>query len=228
MKVAITQDLETDENESNFKPLTKAAGRIAKELTDEELVASLTDGVELNVEGGKGGSEDLIEMDKKNSIIHWGCVACSEFFLTPCGVVVAWAVQLHAESSSQVATEFLELVAPRRNVNVLIEDNGCNLRRFFEKRPELLASIGKELGNGFEIIVDKFHYESHDVAYCRQYCDPHKLPEADLVNTEACEQFFSWLGNIRRCVVGQDIELFKFMITELVTIHNHYVEMGML
>ena len=84
------------------------------------------------------------------------------------------------------------------------------------------------LGYGFEIVVDKFHFGFHDAEYCRKHCDPYKLPEVDLINTEACEQFFSWLGNIRRCVVGQDIELFRFMVTELVTVRNQYVEMGLL
>ena len=224
MKATIARDFE----ETTFKPLTRKTASLAKELNDDELLETLTSGLDMNVEGGALGAEDMIELDKKNSIKHYGCVACSEFFLTPCGVCVGWAVQLHAESSSQVATQFLLKVAPKRDVKVLIEDNGCNLRRFFENRPELLASVNKTLGDGFEIVVDKFHFGSHDAAYCKEHCDPYKLPQVDLINTEACEQFFSWLGNIRRCVVGQDIELFEFMVTELVAVRNCYVELGML
>jgi len=224
MKAAITQE---EGYMGRFKPLTQRESHLAKEFNDEELLETLSSGMEMNVEGGIG-AEDVIELDKKNSALHYGCVACCEFYLVPCGVCVAWDILYHAESSTQVAVGFLEKVACKRDVKVLIEDNGCNLRRFFEKRPELLASVGKVLGDGFEIVVDKFHFGSHDAEYCRKHCDPYKMPEVDLINTEACEQFFSWLGNIRRCVVGQDIELFRFMVTELVTVRNQYVEMGLL
>ena len=60
---------------------------MAKELTDEELLASITDGLELHVEGAgpeDSGSEGLIEADKKNSIKHWGCVACCEVVWSAC------------------------------------------------------------------------------------------------------------------------------------------------
>ena len=84
------------------------------------------------------------------------------------------------------------------------------------------------LGDRLEIVVDKFHFGSHYAEYCRKHCDPYELPEVDLINTVACEHFFSWLGNIRRCVVGQDIELFGCMVTELVTVRSQYVTMGLL
>ena len=123
MKAAITQDLE--EGGSGFKPLTKKVSHLAKELNDEELLETLSSGMDMNVEGSGFGAEDVIEFDKKNSIFHYGCVACCEFFLVPCGVCVGWDTQYHAESSSQVAIQFLQLVAHNRDVRVLIEDNGC-------------------------------------------------------------------------------------------------------
>ena len=58
--------------------------------------------------------------------------------------------------------------------------------------------------------------------------EPCKLAAVDFVNTEACEQFFSWLGSIRRCVVNQNIEVFRFLVTELVTARNCASEAGQL
>jgi hypothetical protein len=116
LEAATSQD--ADDLDAGFKPLTKKTSNLAKELTDEELLSTPTEGVELNVEGTNMGSEDLIEMDKKNSITHHGCVACCEFFLVPCGVCVGWDMMFHAESSSQVAVQFLTEIASRRDVRV--------------------------------------------------------------------------------------------------------------
>ena len=68
MKAAIAQE---DSYTSRFKPLTQRESHLAKEFNDEELLETLSTGMEMNVEGGIG-AEDVIELDKKNSALHYG------------------------------------------------------------------------------------------------------------------------------------------------------------
>ena len=85
MKAAITQE---DGYMGRFTPLTQKESHLAKEFNDKELLETLSIGMEMNVEGGIG-AEDVIELDKTNSTLHYGCITCCEFYLVPCGVCVS-------------------------------------------------------------------------------------------------------------------------------------------
>ncbi len=102
---------------------------------------------------------------------------------------------------------------------------------------------------GMEIVVDKMHFRGHTDQWCKCHCNPNDFDELKkvtcsrivmimyvytymyaaltyllshcfLVDTEICEQTFSWLSRYARITKHMNKPHFKFYVLYLCDLHN--------
>ncbi len=100
---------------------------------------------------------------------------------------------------------------------------------------------------GMEIVVDKMHFRGHTDQWCKRYCNPNDFDELQKVtccrsvmimyiytyaaltyllshclqvDTEICEQTFSWLSRYTRITKHMNKPHFKFYVLYLCDLHN--------
>jgi len=103
-------------------------------------------------------------------------------------------------------------------------DDGCHLRKY-AKHPSrsLLTPQSTKLANT-EIVIDKMHMAGHTDVWCHQHCDPKSFKELENVDTEVCEQHFSWLSKYARMSRRMDRNTFVFFILYIIDMHNRREE----
>ena len=72
-------------------------------------------------------------------------------------------------------------------------------------------------------MVDKLHFKGHKGTYCKDNCDPRKVPELQNVNTVICEQTFKWL-NAYKSVKSMNEPHFFFFMIYMIDLHNMSIE----
>ena len=117
-------------------------------------------------------------------------------------------------------------------------DDGCHLRRYarLTSRKDLTATT-KHLAQ-VEILVDKLHMRGHTDPWCKANCDASAFPELDKVrtmnnisaiyvhliltqvDTEICEQCFSWLSKYAHITRRMKQSTFLFFLLYLCILHN--------
>ncbi|KXJ06830.1 uncharacterized protein LOC114576501 [Exaiptasia diaphana] len=144
--------------------------------------------------------------------------------LRPCGVFVTVAELYGCESNSQVYAILHE--ALRKNaesfkmLEYLVYDDACHLRKYAQNpiRSELTEQT-KTLRD-IEIVVDKMHMRGHVDPWCKKHCDSRKIEELAEVDTEVCEQSFSWLSLYKKMTRKMNQEHFMFLVLYLLHLHN--------
>ena len=151
-----------------------------------------------------------------------------------------------ASNLSEYGTEKHEYVCWFMNSNTyffkpefVCYDDGCPLRRYATnpcRRNLTPQSI--QLANT-EIVIDKLHMAWHTDTWCRQHCvavlcselhnihDQISLCKPNLfvqVDTEVCEQHFSWLSRYARMTRRMSRNIFMFFILHIVDMHNRREE----
>ena len=90
-----------------------------------------------------------------------------------------------------------------------------------------------------EIVIDKMHMAGHVDKWCHENCDPNLLTELDdvsrmtyylslkfnnivliQVDTEICEQYFSWLLKYSKMTRRMSRNTFVFFLLNLCDVHN--------
>ena len=117
-------------------------------------------------------------------------------------------------------------------------DDGCHLKKYAcNKRAELTA-ISKKIST-FNIVVDKMHFKGHTDDWCKANCNPYNLEHLNTVrdlrtfkahfilssaffqiDTEVCEQTFSWLSRCACITRHMNKAHFLFYILYLCDLHN--------
>ncbi|KAM6503968.1 hypothetical protein JOM56_000911 [Amanita muscaria] len=135
---------------------------------------------------------------------------CVETICAPCGVVVAWAKFVKAESPTNILG-FLKSVYPKKDERpaYICIDKACMVLRTCVANSDWTDWLDTS-----RFIVDAYHYINHRATdnLCRTYCNPAPLNGSapNLViaehnakgelyykrafNTQACEQLNAWLG----------------------------------
>ena len=63
--------------------------------------------------------------------------------------------------------------------------------------------------------VDFFHFKNHCGAYCHKFTNPNRFPLLAGVNSEICEQMFTWLNRYKLMFRGMNEVRFNFMLLKL-------------
>jgi hypothetical protein len=165
---------------------------------------------------------------------------CVETICAPCGVVVAWAKFVKAESPSNILN-FLEQTFPTEDSR---PDYICIDKACLVLRTSLVnGSWQQTWSKTSRFIVDSYHYTNHSVsdALCRKWCNPTprdgsapnlvvtgrsrdgQTYRKSAFNTQACEQLNAWLGGfdsiLRRMTPGN----FDWFLHAMLTYHTTYV-----
>ena len=126
------------------------------------------------------------------------------------------------------------------NLEILCYD-GCHLRKYATNaNRSQLTETTKQLAN-LNIVIDKLHFSGHVDRWCQEHCNPHNISDLENVNfttkninsthillfsiihqvdTEICEQTFSWLSRYSRITRHMDRAHFLFYILYLSDLHN--------
>ena len=105
-------------------------------------------------------------------------------------------------------------------VDFFIYDYGCGAQVFFNARPQMFHKHGYKAPKW---VVDRFHFGSHKDEFCLNNCNPSACPGIDYVNTEACEQLFSWLGKFKFQTAGMTISTYKYFLYMVILLHNEQI-----
>ena len=176
-------------------------------------------------------TNELKERDKTTRGI---LVACC-----PCGHILFWTEIYKCESISQVYAFLVHLWKNWGQVSTVIYDDSCHLKKYAmnKKRiipdiPETVALSKATYGNITyfrelnylifnEIVVDRMHFKNHIDVWCKKNCDPDKTPELEGVNTEVCEQTFSWLNGYAKILRHANRQRFNFILDQVIDFHNN-------
>ena len=171
--------------------------------------------------------------------IMCGRVAGVDVVARCCGTAMGWSIAFHAESLSQHYILFDKLLSqmPERPdlvplITTVFMDYACGLRQFVHDRegsgapgdPQgVFGSHGVPLP---DFVVDRFHFGKHDDEYCRSHCDPSKHPRLRHINSEVCEQLFSWLGRYKFSMGNMTMTVFQFFVNTLLIERNAFIDVG--
>ena len=206
------------------------------ELDDAKLLDAMMSNkqprtVDGSTEVAQGSTKEASDFGGKRFIVHVCRIAGIHVIMRPCGIILWWCVIFHHESLSQLYLllhAFLSQADTKPLLSYIIFDYACGARQFFEDRegPNGEGIFGRHKMPFPKFVVDRFHFGKHDDEYCRLHCNPADHPEIDGVNSEACEQCFSWLGKYKFSVGNMTNIVFEFFMHSLIIERNHLLHAG--
>ena len=125
------------------------------------------------------------------------------FATTPCGHILHMKPYVGAESLSQRFFFLGELVEAVGEINVLIHDDSCHLRRFSERNGDRTELTNRLRHPRIRYILDRMHATGHSDPWCIRECHPDAPQNAQLVqdlNTSAAEVLNSLMSRHRHAV----------------------------
>ena len=124
-------------------------------------------------------------------------------------------------------------------------DDSCHLKKYACNPIRRSCTLTSERLASLYFVIDKFHFKGHIDPWCHQHCNPYLFPDLkevythalkehsygagfSLVNfyycvqvdTETCEQLFSWLSRYSRITRHMNREHFLFYMLYLCDSHN--------
>ena len=128
----------------------------------------------------------------------------------------------------------------------LVYDDGCHLRKFATNPVRRSLTDTTQKIAAMEIVIDRMHFRGHADEWCRQHCDPYHFVELEevcnfimithtfcmhyfltlytlqhaQVDTEICEQTFSWLSRYARITRHMNKPHFLFFLLYVCELHN--------
>ena len=105
---------------------------------------------------------------------------------------------------------------------VIVYDDACHLKKFAIKRPNL-SDTSKYMSE-CDIYCDRLHFSNHVDKWCHDHCNPSDCDKLKGVNTEACEQIFSWLSRYAYITRYMNRYRFFFFILDMADLHNYMIE----
>lgn len=146
----------------------------------------------------------------------------------PCSIVVDIKELFGSESKSQVYAHLHELIQKpaMETIDTICYDDACHLKKFAlnPKRSDLTATSKKM--SQMHMVCDKFHFKNHVDAWCKKHCNPYTCANLKNINTEVCEQLFSWLSKYASMTKHMNRWRFLFLMLYLVDNHNEEINKG--
>jgi hypothetical protein len=107
-----------------------------------------------------------------------------------------------------------------RTAGYICYDDGCHLRKYACNPIRKDSTVTAQKISHMNIVVDKMHMAGHVDLWCKEHCDPRNCKELDEVDTEACEQTFSWLSQYGKMTRKMHRHTYMFFILYLCDLHN--------
>ncbi|KAK3261948.1 hypothetical protein CYMTET_29173 [Cymbomonas tetramitiformis] len=156
--------------------------------------------------------------------------------VSPCGVILLVRELYGTESISQVVVILLSFFRRINRVPRLIGyDDGCHLHGFIHlaKRVQMWSgNVWWAALMTIKVFIDRFHHPNHVDAWCKKYMSPERadiLPEMRgtnpdgspwKVNTEICEQTFSWMRDYKSITSHMNEPRFKWFLLRMCWMKN--------
>lgn len=143
----------------------------------------------------------------------------------PCGVVCSFMEMFKSESLTQtylMVAGIFERHGKRESHMAICYDDGCHLARFSKKPSRVFTGETGRLLGGMDFFVDRFHFPNHVDPWCKANCDPNdarRTSWAGGINSETCEQLFSWVCGFKKSV--RHMNQTRFRIFHLIIFHLH-------
>ena len=179
------------------------------------------------------GCESAPGCKKSSNIKKFHSTTAGVFCLVrPCGLVVSFSEMLSHESCSQLLRFLINLLDGSNAIRCIGYDRTCQfvpfLRRLRNASPPNPAA--EYLLKLLDFMVDGFHVEKHTGTECilgDPLCEFHPLLEKfkkyNSPNTEAAEQFFSWLSRHKNSTKYMQQDVFFFYLYCNFNRRNNYL-----
>ncbi|CAF3873870.1 unnamed protein product [Rotaria sp. Silwood1] len=130
-----------------------------------------------------------------------------------CNIIVSSVELLRSESIKEIIGGLCQLIrfsqtgVSEDNTAIchvpqnIIYDDGCHLiKTIIDHFGGLLYHNAATafLYKKCTFTIDRLHYQNHRDSWCKQYLNPDNNPSLNGINTEACEQTFSWLNKFSK------------------------------
>ncbi|CAF1536357.1 unnamed protein product [Rotaria sordida] len=142
-------------------------------------------------------------------------------YVTNCNVVVAFTEIFRSETIKEILNGLISIVNISPSLPpCIVYDDACHLvRRLidgqingeFNITPALLY-LNKKTFN-----IDRMHISNHKDKWCRKHLDPANNPLLTNINTESCEQLFSWTNGYATSFTNMNASRCRMML--LFTFH---------
>ncbi|CAH3141983.1 unnamed protein product [Porites evermanni] len=116
-------------------------------------------------------------------------------------------------------------------------DDACHLKKYANNPARNSLTATTRTMAGMEMVVDKFHFPNHVDRWCKTNCNPYNTKCFNClsnencltpflfdffrdVNTEVCEQLFSWLSRFSIITKHMNRWRFLFLMSYLLDQHN--------
>ncbi len=109
-----------------------------------------------------------------------------------CGIIIHFVELFGSESLSQVYCFLVRLYSQCVLPLSLAYDDGCHLAKFARNAKRAASTAVAGVLALLTIVVDRMHFKGHKDKWCKKHMNPDKHKEFDRLNTESCEQTFSW------------------------------------
>jgi len=156
---------------------------------------------------------------RKPSRFHTAGVAAA---MWPCGIIVGFTELFRSESCSLMTLFLLKITSIIRKVpSLFVYDDACHMWPFLLRRKDLSPAVAALAGEWW--VVDKLHIANHTGDWCLKHCHPDKhacLTEKPGVNTEVCEQTFSWLAGYKTRCRHMSKHRFHVYLLRMCDLHN--------
>ena len=80
------------------------------------------------------------------------------------------------------------------NLEYLLYDDNCHLSKFSRKPERRDYSEASTRFARLKFYIDFFHFRNHVDKHCQQFLNPYSVEELKPVNSQVCEQSFSWIN----------------------------------
>jgi hypothetical protein len=164
---------------------------------------------------------------------------CVETICAPCGVVIAWAKFIKAESPTNIL-QFLEHVYPTMETR---PDYICIDKACLVLRTSISNGSWEQWKQTRRFIVDSYHYVNHCVTdvLCHTWCNPapsngsapnlvvsERNQNGEIYykcafNTQACEQLNAWLGGFETILKRMSPGNFDWFLYTVLFYHTRHV-----
>ena len=99
----------------------------------------------------------------------------------------------------------------------LAYDDACHLKRFIMRRKE---NTNLDAIRQLNLVVDKMHFKNHVDKWCKKNVNPFSNSIFNGINTQVCEQTFSWLCKYKHSLSNMRKSRFQMVIISVCHLRN--------
>ena len=144
---------------------------------------------------------------------------------TPCGLVCGWSELQDTESHRARLNLVCKRVSLNPSFKICIHDDACHMQQICISRRRRfdLSDPAQRRLRARTWVLDRLRAKNHTGQWCRAnvWPDlPHLRPLVEGVNTQICEQIFSWLVRLKHAFLHMNKSTYRLFMTAQLQLHN--------